>query len=212
MAPGCVLAFETWAFRSLWKRRLPSPNPFSAEHRCAYETVNLPPRRTPQQLNRRTCFMSPERRNWGKVTPSTQSPVHKEEPGKKKTTHKKTVIYRAERSSAPLRTSRHSGSWKVLFSSGFQTSLSELHRCSPSGVKWLILWDDTGSCGDLRTLFSVCSMIKCARNILSHLLVYMHACQSVIYQSISYLFIIYHLLFIYHLFIHCEYIIYLPAY
>lgn len=84
MTPRCVLAFETWAFRSLWKQRLPSPHPFSAEHRCAYETVNLPPRRTPQQLNRRTCFMSPERRNWGKVTPSTQSPVHKEEPGKKK--------------------------------------------------------------------------------------------------------------------------------
>lgn len=84
MVPGCVLAFETWAFRSLWKQRLPSPHPFSAEHHCAYETVNIPPRRTPQQLNRKTCFMSPERRNWGKVTPSTQSPVHREEPGKKK--------------------------------------------------------------------------------------------------------------------------------
>lgn len=92
MAPGCVLAFETWAFRSLWKQRLPSPHPFSAEHRCAYETVNLPPRRTPQQLNRRTCFMSPERRNWGKVTPSTQSPVHKEEPGKKNHTQENSDL------------------------------------------------------------------------------------------------------------------------
>lgn len=83
LAPECILGFEKWAFRSLWKQRLPSPHPFSAEHHCVYERVNLPPRRTPQQLNRRTCFMSPERRNWGKVTPSAQSAVHREEPGKK---------------------------------------------------------------------------------------------------------------------------------
>lgn len=116
--------------------------------------------------------MPPERRNWGKVTPSSQSSVYRKEP--EKFTHKEMWSWSTELSAPQLLWGpwRHSGSWKVLFFSGFQTSLHELHCCSPSGVKWLILWNDIWRCGYLKPLFSVCFVIKCARNILSHLLAY----------------------------------------
>lgn len=77
-----------------------------------------------------------------KVAPPSQSPVHSEEPEKSHTRRWETDHW----SRALLWEARkHSGSWKTLFSSGFQTSLNELHCWSPSGVKWLIPLNDAGT-------------------------------------------------------------------
>lgn len=94
----------------------------------------------------------------GKVTPPSQSPVHSEELEKSHTRRCET-----DKQSRELlwETQKRSGSWKTLFSSGFQTSLNKPHCWSPSGVKWLILLNDVGHHRDPGFLFSV---LKLERN------------------------------------------------
>lgn len=100
----------------------------------------------------------------GKVAPPSQSPVHSEELEKSHTRRCET-----DKQSRELlwETQKLSGSWKTLFSSGFQTSLNELHCWSPSGVKWLILLNDVGHHRDSGLL---CSALKLQRDGFCHYL------------------------------------------
>lgn len=132
---------------------------------CSSDTVNLPSREIFRQLRERTYFQFLLRGETdGKVAPPSQSPVHSEEPGKSHMRRCETdhgsweLLWEAQ---------KRSGSWKTWFSSGFQTSLIELHCWSPSGVKWLILLNDAGSRRDPGLLFS---FLKPARNRFCHYL------------------------------------------